>query len=157
MDILVRERGRKRNSNHLRFRTLQISVAQSWSKIFLCYFPIPRIENRLKSIFEKKIFDFWIWVKSFPKTRFLGWVKILRPKNLFFIFWKKHVKLLLLRNFEKECSILCQKNDLNPKITMIFTSFRTNFYLKRGEYQIKNGFQRFVCLEIYYNLIERFF
>jgi hypothetical protein len=40
---------------------------------------------------------------------------------------------------------------------MNFTSFRRNFYLKRGEYQIKNGFQHFVCLEILYNLIERFF
>ena len=40
---------------------------------------------------------------------------------------------------------------------MNFTSFRRNFYLKRGEYQIKNGFQHFVCLEILYNLKERFF
>ena len=36
-------------------------------------------------------------------------------------------------------------------------SFRRNFYLKRGEYQIKNGFLHFICHEILYNLIERFF
>jgi hypothetical protein len=43
------------------------------------------------------------------------------------------------------------------KSQSILHHFVETFTLKRDQYQIKNGFQQFVCLEIFYNLTERFF